>query len=344
MLGKVVRLIGVFSFIGIPAFSSDAQQPVKMQATISGVVSRNTGMLPVFIPIVGGKVYLEKFLDDLAPNAGTGISLTLYSLIDSAKTDGSGNYSIDSVITGATGYRLTFTAKGYRSQQLYFTVRKDTIISSQLSPVTEFYTVTGSVTWDCPMCGGLLSPPVPGCTVSVRFPKNIPPVPIANAGILPIGRTEYRGITDSKGLFLIDSISGDSGAIISDSVMVSAFKEGYITERYTTVLHAKKTDSLHFSLSKAAVRIQNRETPVRSHFQFFTYKQGIVTLVLAGNQAVSLGAYRPDGRLLENFFTKEPLSAGRYSINLDKAKLGRGLVIIRAKGDNFDDAIQITLF
>jgi hypothetical protein len=60
---KIRPVVLIFS-IGIVVCSSVAQQPEKLYASISGVVSRNTGMLPVFIPVVGGRVYLENFFDN----------------------------------------------------------------------------------------------------------------------------------------------------------------------------------------------------------------------------------------------------------------------------------------
>jgi hypothetical protein len=318
-------------------------------ATVSGTVSRDNGMLAVFTPIPNAKVYLEEMLNILAnqPALGNaiGIPAPVYWVVDSAITDKNGAYAMDSVAINGAAYRLTYSAKGYQTKQIFANAAKDTVINMQLTAQTRFYNLTGRVVRDCPMCGSLLDPPLPACTVTVRFPFLIIPGPVTQAviGPLPIRLMTFSAVTDANGIYLIDSIPADSGIDVSDSVLVFARKSGYVPDTIKTVLHVNAIDTVNFRLLIGLVNtvMPGKALSAAKSIMNYDAATGILRLVIDKSQIVSIQAYRANGKLVENIVTNGFMTAGMHSFFVNQKKAGDGMVIIRAAGENFCETIRV---
>jgi hypothetical protein len=336
----------IFLLCGV-VFQAIAQPPIKQAyASISGVVSRDNGMLAVFTPIPGASVYLEmmSMLAYTNPNPAAGIPAPIYFISDSAVTDKNGNYRLDSVLANTGAYRLTFTAKGYQEKQILANIIKDTVINAPLTPITRFYALTGKVTVNCPMCGSLIAAPLPGCTVTIRIPFILPIGLVMPVTILPIRQISYSAVTDAQGMYRIDSLPADSGIDVSDSVWVYAYKTGFVPETLKTVLHVNAPDVRNFSLLRAATATQPSIAKNQDALPAMSYeeKTGTLFLSLDRSQNISLMAYRPDGRLIGSLLPDRVLSKGNYSYHVEKNRFGSGIVLIRATGTGLNKTMKIS--
>jgi hypothetical protein len=315
---------------------ASSQPPIRATAVISGVVSKNNGMLPMFTPIPGATVYREELLAiPVDPGPYAGIPAPIYAVIDSAIADKSGAYAMDSVVTGGGAFRLTYTAKGFQSRQIFANIFRDTVINMQLTALTNFYSLRGRTSWNCPYCGSALPSPIPGCTVTIRFPGTLQG---------PIHPIAFSTTTDSMGNYAIDSIPADSAAIMSDTVTVYAGKQGYIPDTFRLVLHAKKIDTLNFSLFKTTIRVRGPDRADNRVSSSLQYSGGKLYLTLAGNQSITINAFKLDGTSLGNILPNRFLNAGNHSILLDEKLNGSGVVLIQAIGTDFHEVLKIKTF
>lgn len=285
------------------------------------------------IPIENASIYLQRALP-------TGGILPYFVFIDSIKTDSKGKYSFDSITTDS--YLLTFTARGYRTEQVFLSVRRDTVINTDLMLVTKFYNLGGKVTLDCPTCESAFPAPLPGCTVSVFFPHYYAiSYQQDMAPFLPFFQWPYRAITGSDGTYLIDSIPADTS--LSDSVYVSAVKFGYQQKNVYKKLHVTKTDTLDFSLPRNQTGIWQPAIKTATNEQRISFSAATSTLQLTINraQSVSVDVFSPDGKLIGNVIQKKHFDAGQHSIILRKEILRSRIVMIRAVGDNLNNVIKV---
>jgi Carboxypeptidase regulatory-like domain/Intracellular proteinase inhibitor len=228
--------------------------------TVNGTVLKDPGILTVITPITGAKVYLKT--SGLSPiMAAQGIILPLYTIIDSAATDASGNFSFANVVQGS--YDLGISAAGYQARDIAITVPPDTLVSVMLLAANAVCTVTGTVKESqCPVSGlGLPCTlvPVQGCSVSVSLPIFM--MPLAKQSALIAGNM-YIAVTNATGSYAIDSIPV---TYTDRTVTVVASKTGYAQETSQAMLYANSSITVNFVLQGA---YSNPETTTVSDVQF----------------------------------------------------------------------------
>ncbi len=321
------------------ALQMSAQEPPPvLYASVSGTVLREH-LGSALIPIQNATVQLRNDNYDLVQQ--TGISIPYY-IVDSTKTDGNGSFAFDRVVVG-NGYTLTVSAKGYRSEQMYLMVQKDTVLHFELTPYTKFYSLTGRVSIDCPLCGGVLPIPLAACTVRVQFPVMF----IAQPALIiaPDIQTSFSAVTKEDGTYLIDSIPAED--IYSyDSVSVTASKRDFVTQIKWKKLHAQRIDTLNFSL----VRVSTPLVHIVNSFEAaglsanYSRANGKVNLILDRSQKVSMHIFRPDGKLVETVMEQQFVPAGIRSISLNRGSLGRGMFLIRIEGTQQTRIVPMHLY
>lgn len=265
---------------------------------------------------------------------------TLYLVIDSAKTNKRGEYSFDSIYVGS--YRITFIAKGYQILQIFPKVSKDTTIFTDLVPLTKYFSLTGKVTVDCQDCKSIAPVPIPGCTVKVTFPFTLSYMTQSarDVPIIPIVQLFYKGITDSDGVYRIDSIPDyDQEA---DSASVSAVKRGYQTQLKRKVLSSNSTDTLDFALVQLQTSTLSPIT-AKQQKQALSYSRstGTLQLSIGSNQNVEIYAFLPNGKLIGTLMKHKNLKPGVYDITLEGKLMAKGAAVIYGTGDSFREVLTI---
>jgi hypothetical protein len=227
---------------------------------VNGTVLKDPGILTLVSPIPKATVYLKTA--SISPIlAAQAIALPLYTIIDSATTDASGNFSFANVAQGS--YDLGFSAAGYQARDISITVPPDTLTSVMLLAANALCSVTGTVKESrCPAPGlglpcSLVS--VPGCSVSVSLPIFV--MPLAKQAALVAGQM-YTAVTNTAGTYAIDSIP----VTYNDrTVTVLASKAGYAQETSQAMLYANSSVTVNFVLQGA---YSNPETTTVSDVQF----------------------------------------------------------------------------
>jgi hypothetical protein len=107
--------------------------------SVSGVVTENTGMLPVWIVLEGVTVYLKRQVREPLPyyleleELPTGIYPVEYVIVDSAATDTGGEYAFENVAANLYPYVLSFVLEGYQSKDTLVAVISDTTVNVALT-------------------------------------------------------------------------------------------------------------------------------------------------------------------------------------------------------------------
>jgi hypothetical protein len=313
---------------------------------VRGTVTEDVGMLKMFVPVQGAKVYLKRPRSVTLPIYPP---IILYDLLDSTTTGVTGAYAFKSALYDTI--TLGFVAQGYQSLDKPIIVPPDTVVNAALLPVNAISRVTGTV-WEAtppktigcaPSPVGCVLGPVPGCTVTVQLPVLLLDKRKNTTATLPLMQY-YRTISDKQGNYTIDSIPLTANRRV---VRVLASAPGFVTQTKQDTLQVGTGPAVYFALTRSTAVLRD-PTPLEKtgeQHPVISYMPNgkVVRLVIDRPQYISLSAYILNSRKVQQLSRKRYLAAGTYTIGLGSPKLSGGVIVFRVEGEGFSESVRINL-
>jgi hypothetical protein len=168
-------------------------------------------------------------------------------LVDSTFTDETGRFTFKPVAT-LKSFQIECVHPAYHTLQIGVYSLKDTSVTILMVAAGSVAQVTGTVYQACkdPLGMPCITPPLPGCTVTVYKGDILVPI-LWQTGDAPIQSDIFRGVTDKSGKYTITNIPVSYNA---EPIAIGAYREGFLAQSVDTSIRTTMTTSVNFVLSQ----------------------------------------------------------------------------------------------
>lgn len=323
------------------------------EGRIRGVVSEDVGALEIFSPIPKAKVYLQQpsyvLLDNMMKTGAVSWPYIPQEIVDSTTSGDDGSFVFEKL--SGTSYSLRVAAEGYQTKTLGIILPGDSIVGIKLLKTGAYAAVEGTVKGQSCLSSiaqdGIACAPVAleRCTVTVTTPGWGLMSPIVESGtVVYMPQRLFTAVTDANGYYKVDSIPLTQNG---EPVLVTFSKSGYIGQAIDTTLdHDVSTlvDAILQADGPVDIALERPSAGVEpAGIIQFSPKDKMLSIRVDRAQMVAIDAFLSNGRREGRLSTNRHFGPGVYRFSMNSKDLGSGMVIVRVRGEDFEETKRINL-